>query len=245
MPKRKIGLLLTLGAALVLTSVAHADNLFTGSVRVIDGDTLVLGKRHIRLEGIDAPETDQVCLDADRQRWNCGITARENLAAHIAGRPVLCEPQGEDRYGRTLAICSADRQDLNAWMVREGLALAFTRYSREYVDEETAARKEEKGMWIGAFVAPWDWRHRNKNTVILGALVVPITAQVELLTPASSANAPSPDCTIKGNVNRKGEHIYHLPGQLAYSKIDMSDSQKRWFCSEEEARAAGWRPAKR
>jgi endonuclease YncB( thermonuclease family) len=156
-------------------------------VRVVDGDTLVLGERHIRLEGIDSPETDQVCLDTDGRRWTCGITARENLAAHIAGHPVSCAPRGEDRYGRTLAVCSADREDLNAWMVREGLALAFTKYSREYIAEETTARKEEKGMWIGAFIAPWDWRDRNKNTVILGALSIPVTAQAELLAPASSA----------------------------------------------------------
>jgi hypothetical protein len=95
------------------------------------------------------------------------------------------------------------------------------------------------------FFAPWDWRHRDRDTVILGALSVPVTAQAELLAPASSATAPSPECTIKGNVNRKGERIYHMPGQIAYARVNMQDPQKRWFCSEDEARAAGWRPAKR
>src|SRR5437762_5667666 len=73
-------------AALVLAFVAHAENLLTGPVRVVDGDTLVLGERHIRLEGIDAPETDQVCLDTVGRRWTCGITARDYLAAYIAGQ---------------------------------------------------------------------------------------------------------------------------------------------------------------
>jgi hypothetical protein len=85
---------------------------------------------------------------------------------------------------------------------------------------------------------------RNKRTVILGALSVPVAAQARLLAPASSAASPSPDCIIKGNVNRRGERIYHMPGQGAYGKINMEDPHKRWFCSEEDARAAGWRPAK-
>jgi hypothetical protein len=133
---------------------------------------------------------------------------------------------------------------LNAFMVREGLALDYAKYSREHIREEDAAREQERGMWAGAFIAPWDWRHRDRNTIILGALSVPITAQAQLLAPASSTNAPSPECTIKGNVNRRGERIYHLPGQRSYAAINMQDPQKRWFCSEEEARAAGWRPAK-
>jgi hypothetical protein len=144
-----------------------------------------------------------------------------------------------------LAICSANGENLNAWMVREGLALAYVQYSREYVSEEAAAREQRKGIWAGAFVAPWDWRHRDKRTVILGALSVPVTAQAKLLAPASSASASSPECIIKGNVNRQGEHIYHMPGQQAYGTINMADPRKRWFCSEDDARAAGWRPAKR
>jgi hypothetical protein len=83
------------------------------------------------------------------------------------------------------------------------------------------------------------------NTVILGALSVPVMGQAQLLEPASSATAPSPECTIKGNVNRRGERVYHLPGRIAYATINMHNPQKRWFCSEDEARAAGWRPARK
>ena len=179
-----------------------ADDL-AGSARVIDGDTIAIASRHVRLEGIDAPETDQVCLDARGERWTCGVAARDRLSWHLAGRIVFCaSPHGEDRYGRTLATCSVAGENLNAWMVREGLALAYLQYSREYVGEEAAAREQNSGMWAGAFIAPWDWRHRNRHTVILGALSVPVAAQAKLLAPASSATAPSPECIIKGNVNR-------------------------------------------
>jgi hypothetical protein len=130
-------------------------------------------------------------------------------------------------------------------MVRQGLALAYVHYSTEYVSLEATAREQHRGMWSGAFIAPWDWRHRDKQTEVLGAVSIPATARAELLAPALSDAAPSPDCVIKGNVNRNGERIYHMPGQHSYSAINMSKLEKRWFCSEEEARAAGWRKAAR
>ena len=140
-------------------------------------------------------------------------------------------------------FCSTGGENLNAWLVQQGLALAYVEYSRNYIGEEVDAREQQRGIW-GVFIAPWNWRHRTKNTIILGAFSVPLTAQPELLSPLSSATALSPHCIIKGNINRNGERIYHLPGQLAYPKIDMRAPQKRWFCSEDEAQAAGWRPAK-
>jgi endonuclease YncB( thermonuclease family) len=227
-----------------LSGACSAEDL-AGLARVIDGDTIAIGTRHVRLEGIDAPETDQVCIDANGDRWTCGIAARDGLLSHIAGRIVSCASRGEDRYGRMLAICSVNGEDLNAWVVREGLALAYVQYSREYLGAEVAAREQLKGIWAGAFIAPWDWRHRGRHTIILGALSVPVASQAKLLAPASSTSAPSPECIIKGNVNRQGERIYHMPGQTAYATINMGDPRKRWFCSEDDARAAGWRPAKR
>jgi hypothetical protein len=128
-------------------------------------------------------------------------------------------------------------------MVRQGWALAFVKYSSVYVHDEEIARNAQRGVWSGAFIAPWDWRHRDHQTIILGALSVPITAQSLLLAPASSAGAPSAECLIKGNVNRKGERIYHLPGSVHYPQVNMNSNEKRWFCTEEEAQAAGWRPA--
>jgi endonuclease YncB( thermonuclease family) len=230
-------------ATLFMAKAACATDL-SGVPRIVDGDTLVLAETHVRLEGIDAPETDQVCLDASGKRWTCGIAARDALAEHTGRREVSCADKGHDRYGRMLALCSIAGENLNAWMVSQGLALAYIHYSTEYVSQEAVARQQHRGMWSGAFIAPWDWRHSDKQTVVLGALSNPITAQAELLAPASSESAPSPDCTIKGNVNREGEPIYHMPGQHSYALINMSKPGKRWFCSEEEAQAAGWRKAR-
>jgi endonuclease YncB( thermonuclease family) len=228
-----------------LTSAAQAADVISGIPRVVDGDTIVVGSTTIRLESIDAPESDQVCLDAKLNRWTCGIEARDRLVAHIGNRPLDCAPSGSDVYGRTLAVCAVAGEDLNAWMVRQGWALAFIRYSKVYVPDEEGARASKLGLWSGAFIAPWDWRHRNSQTIVLGATAVPITARSELLTPESAAQAPSPDCIIKGNVNRMGERIYFRPGQLDYARVDMTNPGKRWFCTEDEAKAAGWRPAAR
>jgi endonuclease YncB( thermonuclease family) len=234
-------------AALLFAAVAaaYAGETISGVARIVDGDTLAIGETKIRLEGIDAPETDQFCLDRNAAKWTCGVAARDHLIEHVGGRPLDCKPSGTDRYGRTLAVCSLAGEDLNGWMVREGFALAFVHYSTAYVTDEDRARNAQRGLWSGSFIAPWDWRHRGKETTILGAQSVPVSAQAQLLEPVSAAGAPSLDCTIKGNVNRQGERIYHMPGGLSYAKVNMEAQGKRWFCSEAEAQAAGWRPAKR
>lgn len=230
-----------------------------GTAHVVDGDTLTVAGTRVRLSGVDAPETDQICLDASARPWACGIAARDALAALLARGDVACEPVGRDVYGRTLARCrAADGGDVQALMVRRGLALSFARYSHQYDDEEVAARTTRQGLWAGAFVAPWDWRHRTPRTVVLGAASVPVAARA-LIMPAPSAseteppsgasdagNAPVSGCVIKGNLSRSGERIYHLPGQSHYAEVQMRPGDgKRWFCTEDEARAAGWRRALR
>jgi hypothetical protein len=137
-------------------------------------------------------------------------------------------------------------EDVSKWMARSGWALSFVRYSHAYDADEVVAREAHAGLWSGAFIAPWDWRHRNKTTIILGAATVPVNAQTILLGAVSASEAPSAECVIKGNVNRKGERIYHLPGQLNYAQINMTKGLgERWFCTEAEADAAGWRKAVR
>jgi hypothetical protein len=131
-------------------------------------------------------------------------------------------------------------------MVREGWALAYVKYSSAYVAVEDEARTRQSGLWQGAFIAPWDWRHRNNKTVILGAFSVPIDAQSILLPRSATEGAPSAACIIKGNVNQNGERIYHMPNQEFYGKVRMDVGKgKRWFCTPEEAEAAGWRRAVR
>lgn len=233
---------LALGLILMLVgATAHAADL-VGMPRVVDGDTLVIGTTKVRLEGIDAPETDQICLDAKGGRWSCGIDARDRLIAHIAGHEIACTANGVDAYNRTLGTCRLANEDLNRWMVQEGWALAYVKYSSVYVRAEEDARAHQGGLWKGAFIAPWDWRHRNDKTTILGAFAVPINAQATLLPRSATQGATSADCTIKGNVNRNGERIYHMPSQQFYAKVHMdAGSGKRWFCTPEEAEAAGFR----
>jgi endonuclease YncB( thermonuclease family) len=226
-------------------SLAQAADL-SGAPRIVDGDTLAIGATKVRLEGIDAPETDQVCLNANGVHWACGIDARDRLAAHIAGRDIECSSHGVDAFHRTLAICYLAGEDLNGWLVRQGWALAYVKYSSAYRQIEEDARANQRGLWQGAFIAPWDWRHRNDKTVILGAFSVPIEAQAMLLGPSTTKGAPSPECTIKGNISRNGERIYHTEHQSAYARIKMDkDGGRRWFCTPEEAEAAGWRRAVR
>jgi endonuclease YncB( thermonuclease family) len=210
----------------------------TGIPRIVDGDTVEIGQVKIRLSGIDAPETDQICLDEKGEKWACGITAN--------GQAWECTTSGTDQYSRSLANCFIVSEDVSAWMVRSGWALSFVRYTHAYDADEAAARDAGAGLWSGSFIAPWDWRHRNKTTIILGRASVPVNAQTILLGAVSASEAPSPECVIKGNVNRKGERIYHLPGQLNYAQINMTKGLgERWFCTEAEAEAAGWRRAMR
>jgi endonuclease YncB( thermonuclease family) len=220
-------------------------NEIVGVPRIVDGDTVQIGASKIRLEGVDAPETDQLCLDGNNHHWTCGIEARDRLMQKAGGKVWRCRTSSNDRYGRALATCKVEGLNINQWLVRSGWALSFVRYSHEYDADERAARDAKSGLWSGAFIAPWDWRHRNSNTEILGAISVPKNAQTILLSAASAATAPSPDCTIKGNIGRKGECIYHVPGGRFYSTVKMDLSQgKRWFCTEEEAKAAGCRKSK-
>lgn len=242
---RILSTLIAVATIFAATNILQAGEL-NGIAHVVDGDTIGIGSIKIRLEGIDAPETDQLCLGENAERTTCGIEARNQLAARIEGKEILCTLTGTDRYGRSLGVCRLSNEDINRWMVRSGWALAFTRYSTIYSTVEQEARAGKRGLWKGAFIAPWNWRHRDRKTEILGALSVPINSQALLLAPASADAAPSPACIIKGNVNRKGERIYHLPGQTAYGHITMNlEKGKRWFCSVEEAQTAGWRPSRR
>ena len=229
--------------ALLASSFAQAADV-SGVPRIVDGDTLAIGSTRVRLEGIDAPETDQICLNANGMHWACGIDARDELAVHVGAREIRCSSSGVDAYKRMLATCYFGDENLNAWMVQQGWALAYVQYSSAYRRVEEDARTNQRGLWRGAFIAPWDWRHRNNKTVILGAYTVPIYAQKMLLNRSATEGAPSPECTIKGSVSRNGERIYHMQDQRFYARIRMDKGGgRRWFCTPEEAEAAEWRRA--
>lgn len=132
-----------------------------GRASVIDGDTLDIRGTRIRLESIDAPEGRQMCL-AQGQKYRCGQQAANALSDKIGSRTVSCEPRGEDRYHRTLAVCRAGGVDLNGWLVAQGWALAYRRYSARYIPQENSARASGLGVWQGEFVEPWDWRRGER-----------------------------------------------------------------------------------
>ena len=125
----------------------------SGRARVIDGDTIEVGTVRVRLHGADAPESAQSCL-AGGERWPCGQRATEALDRRIGGRTVACSERDRDRYGRIVAVCRHGGRDVNAWLVGQGWALAYRRYSRAYVNEESSARAERRGIWRGEFVPP-------------------------------------------------------------------------------------------
>lgn len=130
-----------------------------GQASVIDADTIEIHGQRVRLAGIDAPESDQLCRDADSNRYRCGQKAANELAAFLAQRPVECIQVDRDRFRRVVAVCTVAGIDLADWLVRRGLALDWPRYSGgDYADAQKEAERAEKGMWAGSFVKPWDFR---------------------------------------------------------------------------------------
>lgn len=152
---------LVLGAWITLSyATASAD--VSGAAVIIDGDTIDVGGQRIRLHGIDAPESRQLCT-VNGSDWRCGESATLALEHEASGRTILCKGSRKDRYGRIIAVCFAGDTDLNAMMVREGLALAYRRYSKDYIGEEDSARVAGKGIWRSSFVEPWKWRRSGSR----------------------------------------------------------------------------------
>jgi len=128
----------------------------------VDGDTIKFGGKRIRLFGIDAPELRQTCRVGKRVR-QCGRISREALIGFSAGSAIKCERMDIDRYGREVARCFVGDLDLSAAMVRAGLAVAYRRFSLDYVPDENVAKAQKLGVWKGTFTLPWDWRSRQKG----------------------------------------------------------------------------------
>ena len=201
-----------------------------GSARVADGDTLTINGERLRLFGIDAPELDQTCM-RNGQAWHCGREAAERLSRLVVGKSVRCLPNGTDDFGRTLARCDLIGVDINEAMVASGYAVAFRRYSADYVAVEERAKAARRGMWSGTFKQPSEYRFEQRAGDAL---------------PRSAKRRASPPqvrfaggCVIKGNRSRRGEWIYHLPGMPYYEQTRPEEI----FCSEAAAQAAGYRRA--
>ena len=211
-------------AVAIVPITAKAD--VVGPARVVDGDTLEITGTKIRMHGIDAPESKQSCL-ANGKTYRCGQKATVALSELIGSSDVRCEGKDQDRYGRVIAVCFVDQTNLNASLVSQGWALAYRRYSNEFVGEEAEAKSNNRGLWAGSFIAPWDWRKG---------------ARLAATDRTTSTDQASGGCEIKGNVSRNGSKIFHVPGERHYEQTRIDESKgERWFCSEEEAKVAGWR----
>jgi endonuclease YncB( thermonuclease family) len=227
--------------------VALSPRTLVGSARVLDGDTIDIATREygvvrIRLEGIDAPEGGQRCQLKWYGTWDCGRSATTALTQMINDRIVTCDDRGLDKYGRTLGVCFADGRDINSEMVRIGLAWAYIHYSTMYVAQEKDARAARIGVWQAATQAPWEWRAAKRQPNSAAAQLAPV--RFVGAVPAQPAPESRPEgCDIKGNITKSGR-IYHTPASPWYERVKMSlGFGRRWFCSESEAQAAGWRPA--
>jgi len=160
-PLRKLRCLLLF--LLLFPTAAEAETL-TGRPYVTDGDTIKISGERIRLEGIDAPERNQRCRDAAGKNYGCGLAATAALKNKIGRTSITCKGAMRDRYGRFLGICYLGKLDLNGWMVRNGYALAYTRYSHRYTSAEREAREAGRGLWAGEFIPPWNWRKGERLT---------------------------------------------------------------------------------
>tara|TARA_R110002020_G_scaffold36894_31_gene111009 strand:+ start:1907 stop:2560 length:654 start_codon:yes stop_codon:yes gene_type:complete len=189
--------------------------------RVIDGDTLRIGETTYRLHGIDAPEAGQKCEKASGGTWPCGKRATETMVELVTGADVICDDRGTDDYGRTLSVCSVAGRDIIAAMVEAGMAWAYRRFSNDYAMTEDRAHAAGIGVWQAPTQTPWEYRTER-------------WAVAEQDSP--------PGCPIKGNIAKDGERIYHAPWSPWYSRTKLSPEKgERWFCTEGEALAAGWR----
>jgi endonuclease YncB( thermonuclease family) len=166
--RRRRGRLALIGLGLaVLAAIAGPalhrwteDATWTGAASVIDGDTIEIRRQRIRLHGIDAPETNQVC-EREGRPWRCGVEATAALRARLRGQMLVCQEIDRDRYGRVVARCRAGGESINAWMVREGWATAYLRYGFAYLPEQIEAWWHRRGLWAGSFEAPEEHRRRR------------------------------------------------------------------------------------
>ena len=155
----------------ILTSNVLAEEII-GVPRIVDGDTIYINEYKIRLEGIDAPEIKQKCKKEKLKissiigftfynNYNCGEVSKEKLKVKIDRSKIKCISSSKDRYERYLAKCFKDKINLNRWMVRKGHAVAYKRYSKEFLTDEDFAKENKLGLWQGKFLRPEKWRKLN------------------------------------------------------------------------------------
>ena len=155
----KIKLFLVISICLIFFFLTYND-VKSYEIKIIDGDTIHLNKEKIRFTGIDTPELKQTC-NKNSEIIYCGIEARQLLIDKIGKYKVICIRKGKDQYKRTLAECFVNDLSLSRFLVREGYAFAYRKYSKKFINDEDFARKNNIGMWSMKFEYPWDWRKKN------------------------------------------------------------------------------------
>jgi endonuclease YncB( thermonuclease family) len=182
---------------------------------VVNGNTLIIGTKRVYLRGVDAPETDQLCL-VRRVQWACGKQAARELTNKIGGKPVICKIRG----GRD-ADCWGGGVNLGSWMVSNGWAAASGR-AGIYAGEERKAKQAKRGIWRSEFVRPWSYRRG-------------------LRADTAATNSEARACSIKGDITPSGEKIYFMPKHRHYRRVQIdTGNNERWFCSVKHAKRAGW-----
>ena len=268
--------------------------LLSGSVRVSDGDTVEItseadGTRHmVRIWGIDAPETKQLCRDGAGRDYACGKKATERMR-ELLGETATCEIRARDQYGRAVARCfpgsrteediisegEGESGDAGLALIESGDAVAYRQFSKGFYEPaEEVAREQKVGLWGGEVEEPADWRRARRIETLQGvaarrapspggplalapkpSLPLPLSPQSPQTpqtpqTPSPAAREKAKDdkkagCDIKGNISSGNAKRYHLPGTVFYDSVKVDEAKgERFFCSEEEAVAAGWEKAK-
>jgi endonuclease YncB( thermonuclease family) len=243
----RLGILPTVALTLAFFTVSET-RAATATVR--DGGTLQLGNVTYRLDGIDAPAFDQLCIDDHTDSWTCGIEARDQLTKLIGGRAVRCDDLGIDPTykKRHLGVCKVEGEttSLSQLMVRQGFALNVeSSATGRFKADEARAKGDRQGLWKGCFVAPQQFRTARKDGMLLGG-----SCRADRDQQIRSALFPDdlampPGWAIKGKFAVRARvtgnlGIYHLQACRSYPGLGNPD---RWFCSEEDAQAAGFRKA--
>ena len=231
---------------LLLSGVAQAADI-TGVPKIREGDHIQIGNHRIRLGGIDAPAVDQLCLNTKGERWTCGVAARDELIKHFGRKSWTCQTRAGPtaaaapwRVARPTARTSRNGwcRTAGRWRTRGSRATMRRMKKPRARPRPGCGRAPSSRRGTGASATrrpPFSARSSRRSTPARSCLAS-----------ASGSVAPSPDCTIKGNVNRSGECIFHQPTSRWYAKIEMKISKgTRWFCSVDEAEAAGCRETRR
>lgn len=223
-------------AIILLGSPVSANDLnVMGLARIVDGNTLDFSGMTVRLFAIDAPDAAQQCLKDD-ENWSCGQEAKAFLAALAEGQKLKCQSHGTDADGAFIASCSRDGLDLGLAMIEAGLAVTTPHSPEHYLTAEAYRKTHKLGLWSSQFQHPADWRAQNVEPSAKPAEAV-------IKPPRPSAERVYRNkfgCAIKGNRSRRGEWIYHLPGQPYYDQTRPEEL----FCTETEAQRAGYRRSK-